>query len=263
MNKLGHFYGIGVGPGSSGYIPIAAVEALRLADVIFHPRARNAQFSVAKQCLSELDLPEECFREIVFNMDPDRDQIEEIYRSIAETIVVELTQGKNVAYLTIGDSLTYSTYNYCLAALLQILPDVTHKTFPGITSYAAIASAFDWPLGCGKERTLILPCPDDMESLKADIAAHDVIVLMKIGHRLPKVITLLRDLEIIDHCVLGSRIGLPGEKLVHDINEIEEGEDALGYLSTMLIRREGIGRSSKHSAENQVALAATSSKGAN
>ena len=61
--------------------------------------------------------------------------------------------------------------------LRERLPGLAHTTFPGVTSFAATASALSWPLGEGKERMLILPCPDDMAALEADIASHDIVVL--------------------------------------------------------------------------------------
>jgi len=159
MSLLGTFYGIGVGPGPAGYIPLAAVEALQQADIIYAPRAHSSETSVALQCLAGIDIAQERIREIEFTMDPDRTVLSEHYAQLAETIAVDLRAGLNVAYLTIGDSLTYSTYGYILAALREYLPGLPHRTFPGITSYAAAASAMGWPLGVGKERTLILPPP--------------------------------------------------------------------------------------------------------
>jgi precorrin-2/cobalt-factor-2 C20-methyltransferase len=147
-----------------------------------------------------------------------------------------LRAGLNVAYLTIGDTFTYSTYGYILAALQQQLPGLAQRTFPGITSYAAAAAAMSWPLGEGKERTLILPCPDDAESLRADIESHDIIVLMKIGKRLPWVLDLLRELGIAEHCAFARRIGLADEMLSADVGNLN-ATDAMGYLATLLIRK--------------------------
>lgn len=238
--QLGMFWGIGVGPGPAGYIPLAAVEALRQADVVFAPRARGTQDSVALQCLNgidlNLDIAPERLRDVEFNMDPDRSVLSTHYSGVAQTIAVELCAGRNVAYLTIGDSLTYSTYGYVLAALLDRLPDVPHRTFPGITSYASAASALGWPLGEGKERTLILPCPDDPAALRRDIESHDIVVLMKVGARLGWVLELLRDMEIAEHCAFARRIGLPGEMLSTDVGNLCATE-AMGYLATLLIRK--------------------------
>jgi precorrin-2/cobalt-factor-2 C20-methyltransferase len=237
MSALGTFYGIGVGPGPAGMLPLAAWEALQRAEVIFTPRARSAEVSVARQCLAGLPIPEERFREVEFDMEADRGALGARYARIAQAIAAELRVGRDVAYLTIGDSLTYSTYGYTLAALLDLLPEVPHRTFPGVTSYAAVAAALGWPLGEGKERTLILPCPDDMEELRREIEAHDVVVLMKIGHRLPGVLALLREMGIAHRCAFARRIGLPGELLCPDVSRLE-AEKELGYLSTMLVRKQ-------------------------
>jgi precorrin-2/cobalt-factor-2 C20-methyltransferase len=233
---LGTFWGIGVGPGPAGYLPLAALEALRRADLVYAPRARGADISVALQCLDGIEVAPEKLREIEFNMDPDRSVLSEHYALLAAAIADELRAGRNVAYLTIGDSLTYSTYGYVLAALNELLPDLPQRTFPGITSYAAAASALGWPLGEGKERVLILPCPDDAGALRLDIETHDIVVLMKVGARLPWVLALLREMGIAGQCAFARRIGLPGEMLASGLADLDAGE-AQGYLATLLIRR--------------------------
>lgn len=234
--RLGTFWGIGVGPGPAGYVPVAAVEALRRADLVLAPRARGSEASVARYCLAGIEIPTGRLREIEFNMDPDRRVLREHYARLAQTIVVELCAGRNIAYLTIGDSLTYSTYGYVLAALRERLPALPHRTFPGITSFAAAASALGWSLGEGKERMLILPCPDDPVALRRDIETHDVVVLLKIGARLPWVLDLLRTMGIGEHCAFARRLGLPDEMLCANVESLE-ATGATGYLATLLIRR--------------------------
>lgn len=236
MTTLGKFYGVGVGPGPAGLIPVAALQALQQADIIYLPRARSSETSVARQCLAGLSISEQKFREVEFQMDPDRSVLSEHYAQLAEQVAAELRQGRNVAYLTIGDSMTYSTYGYLLAALVDIEPELEHTTFPGVTSFAATASALSWPLGEGKERILILPCPDESAELQTDIESHDIVVLMKIGARLPMVLQLLKEMGIAQHCAFARRIGLPGEVLCNDVSTLN-AEEASGYLATMLIRR--------------------------
>jgi precorrin-2/cobalt-factor-2 C20-methyltransferase len=236
MTHLGTLSGIGVGPGPPGYLPLAAFEALRLAEVVFAPRARGAETSIALQCLEGIEISPERLREIEFNMDPDRTVLREHYGRLAETIAAELCAGRNVAYLTIGDSLTYSTYGYVLAALRERLPGLPYRTFPGITSYAAAAAALSWPLGEGKERVLILPCPDDPLTLRSEIETHDIVVLLKVGARLPWVLALLREMGIAEHCAFARRIGLPGELLAAEVGTLSATE-TMGYLSTLLIRK--------------------------
>ena len=236
MKTLGKFYGVGVGPGEPGMIPVAAWEALQQCDVIFPPRAQSLDYSVARRALPPNDFLPERFREIEFNMDPDRTALREHYREVAATIAAELRAGKTAAWLTLGDPLTYSTYSYALAALLDCLPGLDHRTFPGITSYSAVAAATGWPLGEGKERVLIFPCPESADELRTVIEMNDVVVLMKIGKRLPMVLALLREMNIDGRCAFGRRVGMPEEMLCADVRELR-AENSLGYLSTMLIRK--------------------------
>jgi precorrin-2/cobalt-factor-2 C20-methyltransferase len=236
MTELGQFWGVGVGPGPRGLLPVAAVEVLARAAVVYLPRARSAELSIARQCLDGLLIPQARLREIEFTMDPDRNLLREHYGTLAARIAAELEAGRDVAYLTLGDPMTYSTYGYTVTALKDRLPAVRTRTLPGITSFAATAAAFNWPLGEGKERVLILPCPDEASSLQRDIETHDVVVLMKIGKRLAMVLEVLRDMGISRHCVLASRIGLPNQTLCDDLDSLRDGA-SLGYLSTMLIRR--------------------------
>lgn len=234
------FWGIGVGPGPAGYLPLAAMQALQQADLIYVPRAKSADTSVALQCLDGVAIDAARLREVEFNMDPDRNVLREHYAQLAQEIGAELQAGRSVAYLTIGDSLTYSTYGYILAALKDLLPEFPHRTFPGITSYAAAAAALDWPLGVGKERTLILPCPDDAATLQQEINSHDIVVLMKVGARLPWVLALLKQMGIAAHCAFARRIGLDGEVLATDLSALEAGDRdhaVSGYLATLLIRK--------------------------
>ena len=236
MTTSGTFTGVGVGPGPAGFITVAALQALQRSDIILLPRARHALKSVAGQCLEGLDLPPDKIVEIVYNMDPDRSALRRLYARLARLIADELQDGQNVAYLTIGDALTYSTYSYTLEELLKILPGLVHQTYPGVTSFAATAAALDWPLGQGKERTLILPCPDDVGALRLEIETHDIVVVMKVGHRLPDVLALLDDMQIAPYCAFASRLGLPGEFLCKRVSELNP-EASHDYLTTMLIRK--------------------------
>lgn len=232
----GRLTGIGVGPGPAGYLPLAALAALRSADLIYIPRARGADLSVALQCLEGVEFDRSRLREIEFNMDPDRQVLQEHYAQLGQQLAAQLRAGQQLVYLTIGDALTYSTYGYVLAAVRDLYPQCDCVTLPGITSYAAAAAALEWPLGVGKERTLILPCPEDAATLRTEIESHDIVVLMKVGARLPWVLDLLREMDIARHCGFARRIGLEGEVLASDLSSLDAAE-ASGYLAVLLIRK--------------------------
>ncbi len=237
MRQTEQFYGVGVGPGEPGLIPVAAWEAIHDCDHILVPRAKSMSLSIARRCLPESNIPEERFEEIEFTMDPQRSRMEEHYRDLATSITERLRNGKRVAYLTLGDPLSYSTYNYLLSAVRRELPDLRYRTFPGIPSYCAVAAATDRSLGEGKESVLILPCPDQPDAVRAAIEQHDVVILMKIGNRLPQILGLVKELGIESNCVLGSRVGMPEEVIFNGL-EGERPPDSMGYLATMLIRKQ-------------------------
>ena len=236
MKVFGMFFGIGVGPGERGLIPLVAWQALEKCHVIFTPRAGNREHSVARDCLPGNEIPEERFREIEFSMDSDRTHLAKRYAEVAETIALELQAGRDVAYLTLGDPFTFSTYIYALAALKARLPNLRHRTFPGVTSYSAVAAVAGFALGMGKESVLILPCPDVADDLRSMILKHDVVILLKIGYRLPVVLRLLHEMGIVEHAVFGSHVGMPDEEVWVSVARME-AENANGYLSTMLIRK--------------------------
>lgn len=232
----GHFYGIGVGV-TPGSLSVAAWKTLQHADLIYAPRSRVSGASVALAMLDGLDLDMTKVREIEFNMDGDGPRLKSFYSALAFEIAAELQRGKRVAYLTIGDSMTYSTYGYLLAVLREVAPSAARTTFPGVTSYAAAASLTEFNLGEEKEHTLILPCPDDMGALRREIEAHEVVALLKIGHRFPDVLALLRDMGLSEHCVLASRLGLPEQRLIDGLNDFPSNFERPGYLSVLLIRK--------------------------
>ncbi len=244
--SYGKFFGVGVGPGQPDLLPLLAVQALQNCQLILCPKAKSASYSVAKRCVSALDIDDDCFETIEYSMEEDRAEALQNYHRLASRIAEKLQEGKNVAYLTIGDALTYSTYSYTVMALKERLPDIVVTTFPGITSYTTLAAKFHWPLGQGKERLLILPCPDSAEELRFEIESHDIVVLMKIGKRLPMVLKTIEEMQIEANCVFGSRLGLPGEitSTLADMltASLDSGSTAIaehnGYLATMLIRKE-------------------------
>ena len=234
---LGRFVGIGVGPGSARLLSVAAWEELQCCDLICYPRATSHKSSTALHALTGLKLPQAEWREFTFEMSSNRNLLRSHYAELALSLGRELELGRQVGYLTLGDSLTYSTYSYLITALREIYPQLQHRTYAGITSFAAIAAHFDWPLGEGKERVLLLPCPEEMSDLQADILTHDLVVLMKIGRRLPKVLELLEDMEIDRHCVFAQRLGFEEERTSRGLDDLSRDAEN-GYLSTMLIRRE-------------------------
>jgi precorrin-2/cobalt-factor-2 C20-methyltransferase len=235
MTHCGTFYGMGVGPGERGLIPVVAWEVLLTCDVIFVPRATSKEASTARSCLPINEIPEAKFREVEFDMSKDHLALEARYTLLAAEIAAVLRDGKSVAYLTLGDSMTYSTFNYALRAVRLACPEAPWRVFPGVTSFVALAAATGQSLGEGKERIQILPCPEDAETLESVVLRNHIVVLMKVGHRLPMVVELLKKKRLMEFCTFGARVGMPEQILITDASELSANLER-GYLSTMLIR---------------------------
>jgi precorrin-2/cobalt-factor-2 C20-methyltransferase len=231
----GIFIGVGTGPGGEGLIPVAAWEAVQSARWVYLPRARGAEGSVATLGLPG-EIPRERMVEVEFDMALEHASLVERYGAMAEGIVAKLLAGEDVAYLTLGDTSTYSTFNYALKAVKERMPEVRVRVFPGVTSYAALAAESGFSLGEKKERVLILPCPETREEFRVHVLAHHVVVVMKMGPRLGWVLEVLREEGLLEHSYLGSRVGMEGEVLLRGSSIAEHPGGRLGYFSTLLVR---------------------------
>ena len=235
-DHYGTFIGIGVGPGPAEYITIKSLNALMEADKVLVPRAKGAKDSVALACIKDIDVPRDKIEFLDYPMSNDENLLNSIYRGIAKKIIADLKKKLNLVYITIGDPYIYSTYSYTVHALKKIMPDISISTYPGISSFQALSAALDFPLAQGKEKILILPCPETPAELKEQIERNENIVLMKIGDRFDWVRELLKEMDILKNCVLGKRIGLDNEILSRDLTGLN-GDDKPGYLSVMHIRK--------------------------
>src|SRR3990172_2756534 len=87
--------------------------------------------------------------ELDFPMVRDRARLREYWGRAAEQVSQLLEEGKEVAFVTLGDPLLYSTYNYLLQALREKHPDLEVETVPGVSSISAAAALAGLPLAQG------------------------------------------------------------------------------------------------------------------
>jgi precorrin-2/cobalt-factor-2 C20-methyltransferase len=236
MTLKGSFTGIGVGPGSAGLITVNGVKAISYADKVLIPRAKGYKDSKALACIRDLELPKHKIVFVDYPMTNEEELLDSLYDEIAEKISAWLREGLDLAYITIGDPYIYSTYIYTVQALRKKMPNLPITTFPGISSFQALAAEMNIPLGIGKERVLILPCPETAGELRLCIEQNDTVVLMKIGDRFEWVYDLISELGILPYCALGQRIGLDNANLTSDLKSVDR-DSKPGYLSVMLIKK--------------------------
>ena len=112
--------------------------------------------------------------EPIFPMIEDAEELEKIWTSASEMIAQYLDSGRDVAFITLGDTSIFSTYSYVqkkLAGRYEI------ETIPGITSFTACAAARNSALVEQNDILTIVPKIDDRIESILDVS--DSIVLMK------------------------------------------------------------------------------------
>lgn len=117
----GDFYGIGVGPGDHELLTLKAVRIIKSVDCIFAPRADSKESSLALDIVKDVAAGKRVIEQ-VYPMVRDKTKLETAWLKAANEVKHEVESGNNVAYLTIGDPLTFSTYCYLLQQTFQDYP---------------------------------------------------------------------------------------------------------------------------------------------
>ncbi len=169
----GKLYGIGLGPGDPDLVTIKAVKALEMADVIYLPKSKE-KASTALHIVDKYLNGNAIIEEMEFSMSPDVETRVKSREKNAEHIRENLDSGKVTAFLTLGDPLLYSTYNYLLDYLA---PEHEVETIPGIYSFAAISSQLSLPLCKGNDKLAVITSFD--ENTPELIESMDTVVFMK------------------------------------------------------------------------------------
>lgn len=239
--KMNRFYGVGVGPGEPELITLKALKVLQKAGTIFAPKAKMKGDSLAREIVEKVLGEEKEIIELEFPMTGNEKDLRERYRWSAGLILQKIGQkigeGKEVAYVTLGDPLLYSTYIYLLNALREAAPELTIETIPGIPAYSAMAARFSYSLAERDERISICTVSKDLKELREVITKNDTVVIMKVAKRLPEVIDLLQEMNLLHHTIFGSHVGLEGERLIDGTKEPFVVSAEEGYLSTLIVRK--------------------------
>jgi len=231
----GQFYGIGVGPGDPELLTVKAASILKRCLHVVVPKAKAEGGSVALEIAGRYVHGGAVIHELVFPMTTDKAELSRSWKQSAQTIAALLETGADVAFLTLGDALVYSTYIYLLRELKLILPELEVVTVPGITSFSAVAALTDFPLGEGKEPITIIPTADDLAAVRQALQGGGTVVLMKIGKRLGDILDILEEAGVIDDAVFVRRAGQPTQRVEMDLRKLRGEEAEAGYLSVILV----------------------------
>ena len=220
-------YGVGVGPGDPEYMTLKAIRLIRENDVIAVP-GKVAEEAVAYKIAAAV-VPEIKDKELVpiyMPMVKDRQLIDQEHQRAAKLVESYLDQGKNVVYITLGDSTIYCTFTY-LQHYLEA-DGYTVELVSGIPSFCAAAAALNTPLTEWDEPLHILPGVHDLEN---NLALKGNYVIMKSASKMARVKDMIR--RSGRKAVMAENCSMANEKLYYSVDEIP---DDAGYFSLIIAK---------------------------
>jgi len=230
----GHLYGIGVGPGDPELITLKAAKILGSVDVILAASSTKNDDSLALDIAQPHLAAGVRVIRLGFPMSRDERTLQNAWEENARLVLEELRQGRDAAFLTLGDPLLYSTFAYLLRTLRGLAPEQPVTIVPGITSFQAVASATGTVLAEGSQNLLVLPGIRDAGDLRKSLEGADNAVILKAYTNFSAIREELRTFPSPTHCVFASRMGMKEQFITRSL---DEAPDNPTYLSLMLLTK--------------------------
>jgi precorrin-2/cobalt-factor-2 C20-methyltransferase len=228
----GRLVGIGVGPGEADLVTVRALVALRRADRVVAPAmavdAVGRAEAIVRQAVPGLRV-----ERIPFSMAPGRPDRDRSIAQAADAVAGYLDAGQEVAFVTLGDPLTYSTFTAVAEAVRQRRPATVVEQVPGIMAFQALAARTGTMVTDERQRLLVRTALDG-EDVGTDLDDPDVtVVLYKGGRRLPDLAKAAAAAGRLSGAVAGELLGMPGER-IGGLSEVAADGPA-SYLATVII----------------------------
>ncbi len=230
---MGCLYGIGVGPGDPELLTLKALKALRKVPVLCVPQAANQRDSYALNIVKGYVRPEQEILRLPFPTD-DAQGAAQVWREASVIVVDRLKQGQDVAFLTEGDPMLFSTFSYVLAGVRELCPEAPVIIIPGVSSVMAAAASSEVPLATHGQRLAILPAAYGLDDLSEATSNFDTVVLMKVSPNIVKTLTSLEELGLTGQSTYVRRVTTDREKVIKDLTEMTD--DDLDYFSLMIVK---------------------------
>lgn len=235
--SFGKLFGVGVGPGASDLLTVRAVNVLQSVEVLAipqpNPYSKSLAFRICSPHLEDKEDQERLF--LTFPMSKDKEVLRPHWEKAVLEIAKRLKEGKDVAFLTQGDPMVYSSFIYLMEAIKDVLPGLEIVVVPGVTSISAVPSATGVALCDGQERVAVLPATYGIEDLKQVLQLFDAVVLMKVGSVMPKVIDALESEGLLDKAVYVERATGDQQRIVWDLASLKS--DRCVYFSMVVVNK--------------------------
>ncbi len=228
----GRLVGIGVGPGEVDLLTVRALAALRRADRVVAPAmavdAVGRAEAIVRQAVPGLRV-----ERLPFAMAPGRAERDRSVEEAAGVLAGYLGAGEEVAFVTLGDPLLYSTFTSVAAAVRRSRPATVIEQVPGIMAFQALAARTGTTVTDERQR-LVVRTALDGEDVGAELTDPEVtVVLYKGGRRLPDLAKAAAAAGRLPGAVAGELLGMPGERIGALSDLAADGPAS--YLATVII----------------------------
>lgn len=215
--KKGILYGLGVGPGDPELLTLKAARVLNSVDRVYAAASTKNSYSLAVS-IAKPHIPDLTnVRMLHFPMTSNEAEKERAWEKNARILIAAVEKGQRIAFITLGDSMTYSTYGYVLKMVKKLAPGLPVISVPGITSYQAAAASLNEPLVEGEESLLVLSGAQGGNHLRAMSADPDTVVFLKAYRNVSDIVSALDEADRLDGSVGVTRCSLPDEEITGDI----------------------------------------------
>lgn len=233
--KTGTLYGIGVGPGDPDLLTMKAVKILSRVDIVFAAASTKNTYSLAVD-IAKPHIPESASVQMLqFPMTREKKVVHQAWKDNARIILDVLETGKHAAFLTLGDSLTYSTYGYVLKYILAAEPGIHVQTIPGITSYQAAAARLNMPLVEGEESLMVVSGATGGDRLRELSERPENVVFLKAYRNIKDIKAAIDESGQYLSSVGIKNCGQAEEEIIPDIAEL--GEEAPNYWTLIIAKQ--------------------------
>ena len=226
MEKQGVFYAVSEGPGDPELLTRQACRVLEVCDIIAAPRTKAGRMLALDIAGGAVDMRGKTILPLDFTMAHDAAVREESYRTAAGAIEAELTTGRDVAMVNLGDVSVYATAYYILE---RVRSDGFETVMcPGVTSFCAVAARLGRSLTRMDEPLHILPGSTDLNNA---LALPGTKVVMKSGKAIHETAEALKRHGLLANAGMVADCGLETEQVYTDLRQLPE---EISYFATIV-----------------------------
>ena len=217
----GKLWGVSIGPGDAELLTIKALRIINECKTIAFARTKGKK-SVALDIVSKaVNIDDKEFLCLDFLMTKDETELVMSHKKIAEKIASVLKEGKDIAFVVLGDISIYSTFSY----IQKEISDMGFETeiCPGVPSFCAVGARLNISLTTMKKPLHIIPA--NHVEIADCVNLKGTKVFMKAGSKTEDIkkhfgISKARGIE---NC------GMDTERIIRNF------DDRYGYFTTVII----------------------------